>query len=91
MTLKNIGLVLGWYLSVILATCLATNAVRAQQLVPPPPVLGMSDPAISRIEIKLDAIERRQRDDHRMIRALWVKHFPLKMENSAMDAPFDGN
>lgn len=91
MNYKNLGLALAWFASVVVATCIATHAVMAQQLVPPPPVLSVSDPGLSRIEIKLDAIERRQRVDHQMIRALWVKHFPLKMEQSTMDAPMDSN
>lgn len=91
MNIKKIGCFgLAWFASVAVATCFAINSVLAQQLLPPPPVLGTIDPALSRLEIKLDDVIRRQQQELRILKAIHVKLFPLKLEQSTLDAAIDG-
>lgn len=88
MNIKKLLCIMGaWILSVALATAFAVNAVKAQNLLPPPPVLSVLDPSVARLEIKLDSIERKLATQNRMLKAIYVKLFPLKMEQGVIDAP----
>lgn len=88
MNIKKIFcLVLGWLSTVAIATSFAVNAVIAQQLVPPPPVVGVADPSLARLEIKLDTIDRKLSAHTRILKAIYSKLFPLKLEQGVQDAP----
>jgi len=76
-----------WIVTVAISTAVAMHSVLAQNLVPPPPVIGIPDPALSRLEIKLDAIDRRIASQGRVLKAIYAKLFPLKMEQGIQDAP----
>ncbi|MBX9687714.1 MAG: hypothetical protein K2X27_13495 [Candidatus Obscuribacterales bacterium] len=88
---KVLGILCFWLVSMALCTAFAVRAVLAQGLIPPPPVVSVPEPGLARLEIKLDAIERRQREQTRLLKAVYVKLFPFKMEQGAMDAPVDGD
>ena len=75
-----------WILTVAVSGMVAVQYAKAQNLLPPPPVIGMAEPGLARVEIMLAAIERRQKKELEILRAIHVRMFPLKLEQGVMDA-----
>ncbi len=88
---KKILLVLGWVLSIVVATTVATNCV-AQQLIPPPPVLGSNMADVSQIERRLESMDKKldrigklTQAIKKLSLAIYTKMFPLSMEREAQE------
>lgn len=73
-----------WTVAVIAAAVIAAH-VCAQQLVPPPPVLGLQSADLVQVQVKLEAIERLLQSQHRMVKAMWVRLNPMKLEQGILD------
>lgn len=88
---KKLAWVLAWVVSVVVASTVATNCV-AQQLIPPPPVLGASPADLSalehrlmQIEKKLDRIGNLAAACKKLSLAIYTKMFPMQMEQRVQE------
>lgn len=85
--MKNLLVRFGvWLVGVVVASGIASQVV-AQQLVPPPPVLGVNIDSqnLVRLELKIDALQRTCDSIKALNRAVFVRLNPLKMEQDILD------